>query len=124
MFEVIITRDERRPKSGEAFWCEDWQCPAQNQCRFHFGRSYDYAAMTDPLVMAKKRIPFFTPERFQYAPQRDRFERDEPREWLRGWCEPQLQHGEQRLWCCTGCGAPECPRMSNVVSLFRARGSA
>lgn len=125
MFEgVIDLRAKRRPKPGEQFWCQDWQCPAHNQCRFHFGRSYDYAAMTDPLEMEKKKPRFFTPERFKYAPQCDRFERDIARGWLMGWCEPPLQHGEQALWCCTGCGAPECPRQSNVIQLFAARGVA
>jgi hypothetical protein len=109
-----------RPGYGEEpdwtkpFWCEDWQCPAWAECEHHFGRSYAYAAMI-PWWEAKlaDKTPYHTPARPPFGPCQY-FRRDIPREWLKGWCEPQ-----DKSWCCIGCNLPECPRApSNVVSIF------
>jgi hypothetical protein len=132
MFGEILVRPglDRAPKSGEAFYCEDWQCPARGECAHHFGRSYAYVAMIlwcepiDGPACKRDKTPYYTPERAPFSPQCRHYERDRPREWLKGDCEPPLMHGEQRLWCCTGCERPECPRASNVVALFPARGIA
>ena len=124
MFEVMIRPGFNLTAAPSGpFYCEDWRCPARNECERHFGRSYAYAAMIS-WTDGKDKTPFFTPDRPPFAAQCQHFRRDRPRDWLRGNCEPPLQHGEQRVWCCTGCEMPECPRPTNVVQLFPARGAA
>lgn len=122
-FGMIDTRwpHDRPPKPGEAFYCHDWQCPSRHRCAHHFGRSYNYAAMLEP---GKDRTPSYNPDRARFMSGCKHYELDRPREWLMGWCEPGLRNGEQLLWCCTGCDAPECPRSTNVVQLFKAGGTA
>lgn len=125
MFGELLVRPgyQQQPDWSKPFYCEDWQCPALWECRHHFARSYAYAAMLR-WEDGKDKTPFHTPDRFQYAAQCAHFERDHPRDWLEGHCEPPLQDGEQRTWCCIGCGMPECPRSSNVVQMFGRGGVA
>jgi hypothetical protein len=132
MFGQILERPglDAAPSEGQPFYCEDWQCPAHWECEHHFGRSYAYVAMVpwwepiDGPARNRDKTPFYTPERPPFAAQCRHFRRDKPRDWLLGHCEPPLRHGAQVVWCCVGCGMPECPRANNVAQMFPARGSA
>lgn len=63
-----------------AEYCMDWACPSWVSCRHHFGRSEEYAAMTDSNDTRSKDF-----KRADGAQSCWQYERDEPKEWLKDW---------------------------------------
>lgn len=59
-------------------YCEDWSCPAAVSCKWAWGRSAVYAAMSEE----PGRTPLWKGPREQGAESCDRYQRDRVRKWL------------------------------------------
>jgi hypothetical protein len=62
---------------GRKGFCDDWSCPAAVSCKWHFGRSHDYASMANPT-----RNDFWRGEREAGADSCRRYQFDQIKPWL------------------------------------------
>jgi hypothetical protein len=67
----------KRPRK----YCADWGCPAKWACARHHCRSLDYWRF-DIEASAREGVGFMKQRREPGADSCNRFEDDEPREWL------------------------------------------